>query len=155
MQINIINFIIHKVFTVFLLQINSLYIRSDVIQRESYKSKAVGKLFFFSALLLCIFDYNHETFRASLVAQRVKHLPAMRETWVWSLGWEDPLEKEMATHSSFFAWRIPWTEKPGCLQSTGSQSRTRLSDFTHSWNLFAHCVKKVTLLFQNMRPMKM
>ena len=82
MQINIINFIIHKVFTVFLLQINSLYIRSDVIQRESYKSKAVGKLFFFSALLLCIFDYNHETFRASLVAQRVKHLPAMQETWV-------------------------------------------------------------------------
>ena len=53
--------------------------------------------------------------------QRVKHLPAMRETWVWSLGWEDPLEKEMATHSSILAWRIPWTEEPGRLQSTGSQ----------------------------------
>ena len=59
--------------------------------------------------------------RASLVAQRIKHLPAMQETWVQSLGWEDPLEKEMATHSSILAWRIPWTEEPGGLQSTGSQ----------------------------------
>ena len=58
---------------------------------------------------------------ASLVAQRLKRLPAMRETWVRSLGWEDPLEKEMATHSSILAWRIPWTEEPGELQSTGSQ----------------------------------
>ena len=60
----------------------------------------------------------------------IKNLPAMQETWVQSLGQEDPLEKEMATHSSTLAWRIPWTEKPGRLQSTGSQSRTRLSDFT-------------------------
>ena len=45
----------------------------------------------------------------------------MQETWVWSLGWEDPLEKGMATHSSILAWRIPWTEEPGGLQSTGSQ----------------------------------
>ena len=68
---------------------------------------------------------------ASLVAQRLKRLSAMQETWVRSLGWEDLLEKEMATHSSILAWRIPWTEKPGGLQSTGSQkSRTRLSDFT-------------------------
>ena len=58
---------------------------------------------------------------ASLVAQTVKCLPAMQETWVPSLGWEDPLEKEMATHSSILAWRIPWTEEPGELQSTGSQ----------------------------------
>ena len=57
---------------------------------------------------------------ASLVAQRLKRLPAMKETWVRSLGWEDPLEKEMATHSSILAWRIPWTEEPGGLQSTGS-----------------------------------
>ena len=54
------------------------------------------------------------------VAQLLKNPPAMRETWVQSLGWEDPLEKEMATHSSIFAWRIPWTEEPGGLQSTGS-----------------------------------
>ena len=54
---------------------------------------------------------------ASLVAQRVKNLPAMRETWVRSLGWEDPLEKGTATHSSILAWRIPWTEEPGWLWS--------------------------------------
>ena len=59
--------------------------------------------------------------RASLVAQRLKRLPAMWETWVRSLGREDPLEKEMATHSSILAWRIPWTEEPGGLQSMGSQ----------------------------------
>ena len=55
---------------------------------------------------------------SSLVAQRLKRLPAMRETWVRSLGWEDPLGKEMATHSSILASRIPWTEEPGGLQST-------------------------------------
>ena len=58
---------------------------------------------------------------ASLVAQMVKRLPAMQETWVWSLGWEGLLEKEMATHSSILAWRIPWMELPGRLQSMGSQ----------------------------------
>ena len=51
----------------------------------------------------------------------VKCLPAMRETWVRFLGWEDPLEKEMATHSSILVWRIPWMEEPGGLQSMGSQ----------------------------------
>ena len=60
-------------------------------------------------------------FETSLVAQRVKRLPAMWETWVRSLGQEDPLEKEMATHSSTLAWKIPWTEEPGRLQSMGSQ----------------------------------
>ena len=59
--------------------------------------------------------------RASLVAQRLKRLPAMRETWVQSLGWEDPLEKEMATHFSILAWRIPWIKETGGLQSMGSQ----------------------------------
>ena len=59
--------------------------------------------------------------RASLVAQRLKHLPAMQETHVQSLDREDPLEKEMATHFSILAWRIPWTEEPGRLQSMGSQ----------------------------------
>ena len=58
---------------------------------------------------------------ASLVAQRLKRLSAMRETQVRSLGWEDSLEKEMATHSSILAWRIPWMEEPGRLQSTGLQ----------------------------------
>ena len=58
---------------------------------------------------------------SSLVAQRVKRLPAMQETWVRFLGQEDPLEKEMATHSSTLAWKIPWTEKPGRQQSLGLQ----------------------------------
>ena len=58
------------------------------------------------------------------MAQTVKNLPAMQETQVRSLGWEDPLEKGMATHSSIHAWRIPWTEEPGGLQSMGSQSQT-------------------------------
>ena len=55
-----------------------------------------------------------------VVAQSVKN-PAMQETWDQSQGWEDPLEKEMATHSSILVWRIPWTEEPGGLQSMGSQ----------------------------------
>ena len=71
-----------------------------------------------------------QTLLVAQVAQRVKHLPAMQETWVRSLGQEDPLEKEMATHSSTLAWKIPWTEEPCKLQSTGLQSRARLSDVT-------------------------
>ena len=56
-----------------------------------------------------------------LVAQKVKCLPTIQETWVRSLGQEDPLEKEMATHFSILAWKIPWTKEPGRLQSMGSQ----------------------------------
>ena len=59
--------------------------------------------------------------RCPSVAQMVKNLPVMWETWVRSLGWEDPLEEGMATHSSILAWRIPWTEEPGGLQSVGLQ----------------------------------
>ena len=58
----------------------------------------------------------------SLAAQTVKNLPAVQETGVRSLGWEDALEKEMAAHSSILAWRIPWTEEPDGLQATGSQN---------------------------------
>ena len=71
---------------------------------------------------------------ASLVAQRLKHLPAMWETWVRSLGWEDPLEKEMATHSSILAWRIPWTEELDGLQSTGRKE----SDTTEQLHFHFH-----------------
>ena len=67
----------------------------------------------------------------------VKRLPAMQETQVWSLGWEDPLEKEIATHSSTLAWKIPWTEEPGRLQFMGWQSQTQLSDFTFFYFLFS------------------
>ena len=68
-----------------------------------------------------VFFFNTLLKWASLVAQMVKCLPAMRETWVQSLGWEDPLEREMETHSSTLAWKIPWTEEPGTLQSMGLQ----------------------------------
>ena len=68
--------------------------------------------------------------RASLVAQTVKNPHAVQETWIQSLGWEDPLEKGTATHSGILAWRIPWTEEPGRLQSMGPQ-RVR-----HSWATF-------------------
>ena len=64
------------------------------------------------------FHYGHWTF---LMTQTVKRLPATLETWVWSLGREDLLEKEMATHSSTLAWKIPWTEEPGRVQSMGLQ----------------------------------
>ena len=60
---------------------------------------------------------NEPTISLILVAQMVKNLPEMQETLVQSLGWEDPLEKGMGTHSSILAWRIPWTEEPGGLQS--------------------------------------
>ena len=68
---------------------------------------------------------------ASLVAQMVKNLPAVQETWVWYLGREDPLEKGMATHCSALAWRIPWTEEPGGLQSMGSQRVGQTEWLTH------------------------
>ena len=64
---------------------------------------------------------THHSIMASLVAQMVKNLPAMRKTWVRSLGWEDPVEEGMVTHSSVLAWRFPWTEEPGGLQYTGLQ----------------------------------
>ena len=70
-------------------------------------------------------NLSFEIYVTSLVDQTVKHLPTMRETWVRFLDPEDPLEKEMATHSSILAWEIPWTEEPGRLQSMGlPQSQT-------------------------------
>ena len=73
--------------------------------------------------------------KTSLVAQMVKHLPTMWETRVQSLDWEDLLEKEMATHSSNLARKIPWMEEPGRLQSMGSQRvRTLLNDFTFTFS---------------------
>ena len=74
------------------------------------------------------------SFWASLVAQTVKRLSTMRETWVQYLGWEDPLEKEMAIHSSTIAWKIPWTEEPGRLQSIGHNE----SDTTEQLHFHFH-----------------
>ena len=73
-------------------------------------------------LNVCLLYYKvHVYYLTSQVVQTVKSLPTMRAIWVQSLGQEDPLEKEMAAHSSTLAWKIPWTEEPGRLQSKGSQ----------------------------------
>ena len=95
------------------------------------------ELFTFSITHACLpctyFNNGNTNTEASLVAQRLKCLPPMRETQVCSLGREDPLEKEMVTHSSILAWKIPWMEKPGRIQSMGSQSPTQLSNFTFTF----------------------
>ena len=80
--------------------------------------------------ITCFFNCTLYILWASLMAQMVKHLPAMWETWVRFLGQEDPLQKETAIHSSTLAWKIPWMEEPDGLQSMGSQSQTRLSNFS-------------------------
>ena len=93
-------------------------------------------LSFKSTFSLSPFSVTKRLFSSSsLVAQRLKRLTATQETWVRSLCWEDPLEKEMATHSSTLAWRIPWTEEPGGLQSTGSQrvGHDWATSLTHSF----------------------
>ena len=100
------------------------------------------------------FKYIHlfSTFlctRSSLVAQMVKNLPAMWEIWVQSLGWKEPLEKEMATHSSIIAWSIPCTEEPGRLQSMGLQRvRHKLNDF----HLFLLLLYQLHLRSSGIRP---
>ena len=89
-----------------------------VSSRKGEKNIAIPGGNFWNMLMLLVHWAGERT---SLVAQKVKHLPTMRETWVWSLGQEDPLEKKMATHSSTLAWKIPWIEEPGRLQSIGPQ----------------------------------
>ena len=85
------------------------------------------------------------------MAQRLKCLPGMQETRVRSLSWEDPLEKEMATHSSTLAWRIPWRKEPGRLQSMGSQRvSTVLSDFTFTFTLSIVPVIRASLVAQRL-----
>ena len=99
----------------------------NLLQHHSSKASIFRRSAFF------IVHLSHPYMTTGLfinLAQRLKHLPAMWETWVQVLGWEDPLEKEMSIHSSTLAWKIPWTEEPGGLQSMGSQSRTQLSNFT-------------------------
>ena len=89
----------------------------------------MSSLLHFSAEIPWLPDFP-EFYRAlaSLVAQIVENLPAMQETHVWSLSWDDPLEKGIATHSSIIAWRNPWIVEPGGLQSIGSQSQTQLRE---------------------------
>ena len=88
----------------------------NILMYEIFRLKMF--LFLWLFIICCVWRHSIGTF---LVAQTVKNSPMMQETWVWSPGQEDPLEKGMATHSSILAWRIPWIEEPGRLQSTGSQ----------------------------------
>ena len=90
---------------------------------QPHEPRDQDNVFFASCTLISHLPsgFQAPTPRVSLVAQTVKCLPAMQETCVRSLGQEDPLEKEMATHSTTLAWKIPWTEEPGRLQSTGLQ----------------------------------
>ena len=84
---------------------------------------------------ICIYMYIW----ASLMPQMIKNLPAMRETWVWSLGWEDPIQKRTATHSSILVWRIPWTAKVGRLRSMGLQRvGHNWVTFTDHWYVYVY-----------------
>ena len=95
--------------------------------RKTWKSFLINPIFAFEHVIM-----------SSLVAQTVKNLPAIWETQVWSVDWEDALEKGMATHSSVLAWRIPWTEEPGGPQSVGSQR------VAHDWAANTHsCLHNV------------
>ena len=118
---------------VFLLQ-NNLYCRNSSICQSwahhfGWRKEAVWVQFLVREDLLSSSVCTHRSpplpaqnfFFDPLVAQTVKSLPAMQQTQVWSLSWEDPMEREMATHSSILAWKIPQMEEPGRLQSTGSQ----------------------------------
>ena len=83
-----------------------------------------------------------------MVAQMVKRLSTMQETWVRALGWEDPLEKEMAIHSSTIAWKIPWTEEPGRLQSMGPQrvGHDRATSLSLSFSFYTSYILSVLLI---------
>ena len=107
--------------------------KKATLQKIQCFSEATHWMFFWKAL--------NTNISLILVAQRLKRLPAMRETWVRSLGRQYPLEKEMATHSSILAWRIPWMEEPRGLQSMGSQ-RVR-----HDWTTSLSNVIRVTSNF--------
>ena len=110
------------------------------LQDYSQLVKSILKIF-----ILWSMNNNCKINWLPLVAQMVKSLPAVQETRVQSLGQEDPLEKKMAAHSSIPAWRIPWTEEPGRLQLMGSQSRTRLRNFTfNKWKDMAAVFKLLT-----------
>ena len=81
---------------------------------------------------MCVYIYTHtHIYGAPLVAQMVKNLPVMQETWVQSMGQEDALEKGMATHSNILAWRIPWTEEPGRLRPCGCRVGHDLATTQH------------------------
>ena len=95
----------------------------------------------FPTLYVCYCSFH--LYEVLWVAQMVNNLPLMLETWVRSLGWEEPLEKGKATHSSIPAWRIPWTEEPGRLQSLGLQR------VGHNWSTFTHSLTRLVKFIEN------
>ena len=107
--------------------------------KQSYSMNSILSAFFIhlSGFYVCIIVCNC---RDSLVPQVVKSLPVMQETWVQSLGREDLLQKEMATHSCILAWKIPWMEEPVRLQSMGLQSWTWLRHFSFTFFFFFHAI---------------
>ena len=109
--------------------ISSWYQRVNDVIYISTREVCNNKLFklLYVRFVYCKIISSFVVNRIFLVAQTVKNLLALKETWVWILGWGDPLKKGVATHSSILTWRIPWAEKPGGLQSMGLQSQTRLS----------------------------
>ena len=117
---------------------NQLYFRFKN-QEKSSKSALPWGYHMDTCICSSIFAINYGRYRASQVVQWVKNLLAMpetQETQVQSLGWEDPLEEGIETHSSILAWKIPWTEEPGRLQSRVTKSRTQmkqLSMHAHTW----------------------
>ena len=99
----------------------NFYLCESPLYRHSWLSHFYWEVFASCLSFLCFLFFLAVLWEFNSSYFRLKRLPPMRETRVWSLGREDPLEKEMAIHSSILAWRIPWTEKPSRLQSTGSQ----------------------------------
>ena len=114
-----------------MLRLYEKWLNGEIIIHKLHIEQEKNTFFFFKAALSCK--------RASLVAQMVKNLLAMQKTRVQSLGWEDLLEKGMATHSSILAWRNPWTEEPGGLQPMGSQRVGHNWGTTLSLLIFISC----------------
>ena len=100
---------------------SNLHLHISRAQYTSARFELFGVYNYWCMLRIDVLNMAIVMFRTSLVVQPVKCLSTMRETWVQSLVWKDPLEKEMAIHSSTIAWKIPWTEEPGRLQIMGSQ----------------------------------
>ena len=127
------------------LQLSSMQCNYGIVKKKKKKYRSCCQMG--CGILWNLEQFLSTTYKhASLVAQTIKHLPAMWETWVWSVGQEDPLEKEMATHSSTLAWKIPWTEEPGRLQSmwlqrVGHDWAISLTITIQGWSLWLSNVK--------------